>query len=66
MDLFTSNQRAMALWDRITARISSSRRVAKRCRDGQAKVFTGQEVVRLVLDFNIQKKRWRTLAVVDP
>ena len=59
VDLFTGNQDGMALWDRITARVSSSRRVPKRRCVGQAKVFTGQEAVRLILDLNIPKRRWR-------
>ena len=58
VDLFTSNQHGMAFRDRITAQVSSSRRVAKRRRDGQAKLFTGQEAARLILDVMIPKRRW--------
>ena len=58
VDLITSNQHGMALWDRITAQVSSSPRVAKQRCDGQAKVFTGQEAVMLILDLNIPKRRW--------
>ena len=56
MVLFTSKQHGMALWDRIIAPVSSSRHMAKRRHDGQAKVFTGQEAVSLILDLNIVKK----------
>ena len=63
VDLFTRNQHGRALWDRINTRVSSSRRVAKRCREGRAKVFSGQEAVRLILDLNIPKRRYHAIRI---